>query len=77
MHNPREGVFKALITMSLVQGITQYLKDSRAGLRRVAWPSKETTKSHTLLVIGISLGVAVFLGALDYFFNLLLERFVL
>ncbi|MFA4873517.1 MAG: preprotein translocase subunit SecE [Patescibacteria group bacterium] len=63
--------------MSLVQGITQYLKDSRAELRRVSWPSKETTKSHTLLVIGISLGVAVFLGALDYAFNLLLERFVL
>ncbi|MEW6610989.1 MAG: preprotein translocase subunit SecE [Patescibacteria group bacterium] len=63
--------------MALVQGIIQYLKDSRAELRRVAWPSKETTKSHTFLVIGISLAVAIFLGALDYAFNWLLERFIL
>lgn len=63
--------------MSLVQGIQQYLKDSAAELRRVTWPSKELTKNHTMLVIGISLGVAFFLGALDYVFNWLLERFVL
>ena len=63
--------------MSLVQGITQYLKDSRAELRKVSWPTREQTKNHTFMVIGISVGVAVFLGAIDYVFNLILERFIL
>jgi preprotein translocase subunit SecE len=63
--------------MGLVQGIQQYFRDSIAELRRVSWPSKELTKNHTLLVIGISLAVALFLGALDYVFNWVLEKFVL
>lgn len=52
---------------------TRYLKESREELKKVVWPSRRETIRHTAIVIGVSLGVAVFLGFLDYFLNLGLE----
>jgi len=63
--------------MSFVQSITQYFRDSRAELKKVTWPTREQTRNHTLLVIGISVGVAIFLGVIDYVFNWALEKFIL
>lgn len=51
----------------------QYLKDSRSELKKVAWPSKEETTKHTLIVIGVSLFMAIFLGAVDYLLNVILQ----
>ena len=53
--------------------IIKYLQDSRQELRKVSWPSKQETTNSTLLVIGVSLAVAAFLGAIDYGLNRLLE----
>lgn len=50
--------------------ITKYLGESVAEMKKVTWPTKKETYNYTLLVIGISLGVAIFLGALDYIFQL-------
>lgn len=49
--------------------LTNYLKESYKELKKVIWPSKKETWRYTLLVIGISLVVASFLGAMDYFLN--------
>ncbi|MFA4936882.1 MAG: preprotein translocase subunit SecE [Patescibacteria group bacterium] len=54
--------------------LTNYFKQSIEELKRVVWPTKKETTQHTLLVIGISLGVAIFLGALDYIFNIGLQQ---
>lgn len=54
--------------------IITYLKESRKELKKVVWPSKKETRNHTLLVIGVSLAVAIFLGAVDYLFNFILEN---
>jgi preprotein translocase subunit SecE len=43
-----------------------YLKESRAELGKVVWPSRKEARDHTILVIVVSVGVALFLGALDY-----------
>ncbi len=43
-------------------------------MSKVVWPSREETKHYTLMVIGVSLGVAAFLGILDYIFTKILER---
>ena len=51
----------------------QYLKDSKAELKKVAWPTKKEVIRHSLIVIGVSLFVAVFLGLVDYLLNLLIE----
>ena len=55
---------------------TNYFKQSYQEMKKVAWPTKKETTKHTLLVIGISLGVAAFLGAFDYLFAELLRIIV-
>lgn len=57
--------------------ITQFLKEAKAELLKVNWPTKEQTINYTLIVIGISLALALFLGGLDYFFEFLLKTFIL
>lgn len=50
--------------------ITRYFQESLEEMKKVTWPTKKETYNYTLLVIGISLVVAAFLGILDYGFNL-------
>jgi len=52
--------------------LIDYIKASVEEMKKVTWPTKKETYNYTLLVIGLSLAVAAFLGALDYFFNWLL-----
>lgn len=59
--------------MNIFSRIINYLKASRQELKKVVWPSRKETIQHTLMVIGISLGVALFLGGTDYILTLLLE----
>lgn len=42
-----------------------YFRESREELRKVAWPTWLETRNNTLLVIGISVFVAAFLGLTD------------
>jgi len=49
--------------------LTKYLKESVLEMKKVTWPTKKETYNYTLLVIGISLATALFLGALDYIFS--------
>lgn len=53
--------------------LTNYIKGSIEEMKKVTWPTKKETYRFTLLVIGISLAVATFLGALDYIFSFGLE----
>jgi len=56
--------------------ITGYIRQSRDELRKVVWPSRQSTIKNTLLVIGFSLFVAGFLGLIDYVFNAGLQALV-
>jgi len=49
--------------------IIRYVRESRDELRKVIWPTRSETVRHTLLVIGISVFVALFLGIADWLFN--------
>ncbi len=53
--------------------IVQFLREAKAELLKVNWPTKKQVMAYTLAVIGVSLAVAAFLGVLDYFFNYLLK----
>jgi preprotein translocase subunit SecE len=57
--------------------LTQFLREAKAELLKVNWPSKSQTINYTLIVIGISIVIAIFLGGLDYFFEYLLKTFVI
>jgi len=56
--------------------ILNYIKASIEEMKKVTWPTKKETSNHTMLVIGVSLAVAAFLGALDYIFNWALELII-
>ncbi|HPA25313.1 MAG TPA: preprotein translocase subunit SecE [bacterium] len=53
--------------------LTQYFSESKTELKKVIWPTKKQTLNHTLLVIGFSLGMAIFLGAVDLGLTKLME----
>ncbi len=56
--------------------INNYIKESVIELKKVTWPTKKETYRYTFMVIGLSLLVAIFLGALDFVFNLGLETLI-
>jgi len=60
-----------------MSNIAQFLKEAKAELIKVNWPTKQQTINYTLIVVGISIAVAIFLGGLDYFFEFLLKTFIL
>jgi preprotein translocase subunit SecE len=49
--------------------LSLYIKESIEEMKKVTWPTRKETYYYTLLVIGISIAVALFLGLLDYIFN--------
>lgn len=54
-----------------------FLQESRQELKRVNWPSRQETIRYTLFVIGLSIGLSLFLGLLDFIFIKILQKFVL
>lgn len=63
--------------MAIVQtGPIQYLKEARAELDKVVWPTKEETIKLTGIVIAISIAVAVYIGGIDYILSQLLKLLV-
>lgn len=53
-----------------------YLKGSREELGKVDWPNRQTTTNHTIMVIGVSVMMAAFLGGVDFLLNKALEILV-
>lgn len=49
--------------------LTEYLKGAIEEMKKVTWPTKKETQNYTMLVIGISIGMAIFLGLLDFAFS--------
>lgn len=55
--------------MNIVESIKNYFTGSYAEMKKVTWPTKQQTINYSLLVVGLSVGVAVFFSVLDYIFN--------
>ena len=53
-----------------------YFKEVRAELKHVSWPTREQTVVYTLVVIGVSIATAVYLGLWDYLWSALLQKIV-
>jgi len=62
--------------MKYVNKLVQYIKESIAELKKVTWPTKKETTNYTLLVIGISLAVAAFIGIVDFILTLGVEQII-
>ncbi len=53
-----------------------YLRDVRGEMQHVSWPTQRQAIAYSLLVIGISLFVAMLLGAFDFVFSSIAEKFI-
>lgn len=49
--------------------VVRYLKETRAELRRVTWPSREEAVNLTVIVVAVTMAMAAFLGVVDYLFS--------
>jgi len=59
-----------------MNNIITFFKEAKVEMTKVNWPSKKQTVNYTLIVIGLSLSVAAFLGSLDYLFSQILKGFI-
>lgn len=63
--------------MNLFNKIITFLKEVRLEMKKVNWPTRQETTRYTLIVIGISVVVALFLGTFDFIFTTLINKFIL
>jgi preprotein translocase subunit SecE len=61
---------------NIIKKIKDYFKGSISEMKKVVWPTKKQTTTYSIVVIAMSIGVAVFFGVLDYFFNMVLEKII-
>ncbi len=59
-----------------MSSVAEFLSQSWAELKKVVWLSREKTIRLTLVVLAVSLGVAGFVAAMDYLFDLTLGALV-
>lgn len=67
---------RPFLNTAMLTSIKTYLIEAVAEMRKVVWPTKKQTMSYTTLVIGLTLGMAVFMVVLDYFFNIGLKLLI-
>ncbi|MBI2414226.1 preprotein translocase subunit SecE [candidate division WWE3 bacterium] len=56
-----------------MQKVFDYIKEAIEELKRVQWPTKKQTIRLTVLVIGVSVGVGLYVSGLDYVFAKTIE----
>lgn len=56
--------------------ITEYIKDTRAEMAHVTWPTRKQAITYSIAVVLVSVVTAVSLGLFDYIFSRLLTLFV-
>lgn len=52
----------------------EYIKETKAEMKHVSWPTRKQSINFTLLVIAISVVIALLLSVFDYIFSKGLEK---
>jgi len=63
--------------MKITQKINLFFREVLVEMKRVSWLSQKDVLRYTLIVLGITIVVAAFLGGLDFLFTEIIKRFVL
>ena len=63
--------------MTITQKINLFFKEVWVEMKRVSWLSRKDVLRYTLIVLGVTIVVAAFLGGLDYIFTSIIKMFVL
>ena len=56
--------------------VVNYLRATRAELRKVRWPTREEAENLTKIVLGVTVSMAAFMGLLDYLFSVELRGLI-
>lgn len=56
--------------------VVEYLRNTRAELRKVHWPTREEAENLTKIVLGVTVAMSLLLGFLDYIFSLELKGLI-
>lgn len=57
--------------------LINYLKDTKAEMKHVSWPTRKQALSYTVLVIILSVFVSMYLGFFDWVFTRLIDLFII
>ncbi|MBN1219077.1 MAG: preprotein translocase subunit SecE [Anaerolineae bacterium] len=57
--------------------IIRYFQETRAELRKVTWPTRDEAKNLTMIIVAVTVAMAIFLGLLDYVFQVVVGGVIL
>jgi len=63
--------------MSIKQKITIFFKEVWVEMKRVSWLSQKDVLRYTLIVLGVVIASAAFLGGLDFIFNSIIKSLII
>lgn len=53
--------------------IVSYIRETRAELRKVVWPTREEATNLTIIVVSTIIAMSVFFGTIDYLLSQLVR----
>lgn len=71
------GFFNYFRITFMLTNLVTYLKETRAELDHITWPTQRQTLVFTVLVIALSVVIGVYLGLLDFGFTWLLNNYII
>ena len=74
LESPERGFL--VKTTKTYMKIVDYIKDTRAELKHVNWPTRNQAIGYTLVVIVFSLAIAALLGVFDFAFSGALQKLI-
>lgn len=63
--------------MQITQRVNIFFKEVWVEMKRVSWLSRKDIIRYTLIVLGVTVAVAAFLGGLDFIFTTIIKSFVI
>jgi len=63
--------------ITIIQKVNIFFKEVWVEMKRVSWLSKKDVLRYTLIVLGLTIVFATFLGSLDYIFTAIIKRLVI
>jgi preprotein translocase SecE subunit len=56
--------------------LIDYIKETKAEMSHVVWPTRRQAIVFTVVVVIFSIGIAMYLGLFDYLFSLALRQII-
>jgi len=56
-----------------MESLQRTYRETRAEMSKITWPDQQTTRNLTIVVIGLSIVLGLFLGGIDYILLKILE----